>query len=59
MVILIIITITFQYIRIENPNSDKDETVRFSFLDQENGYIELDTVSMEQGASKLYLTGNL
>ena len=34
------------------PDSDKDETVRFSFLDQENGYIELDTVSMEQEASQ-------
>ena len=52
MAILIIIIITLQYIENEHRNSDKDETVRFSFLDQENGYIELDTVNMEQEASQ-------
>ena len=34
------------------PNSVKDETVRFSFLDPVYGYIELDTVNMGQEASQ-------
>ena len=31
-----------------HPNAIKDEIIRFSFLDPVNGYIELDTISMEQ-----------
>ena len=51
-ILIIIIIITLQYIENVYRNSNKDETVRFSFLDQENGYIELDTVSMEHEASQ-------
>ena len=46
-----IVIITLQYIENEHRNSSKDETVKFSFLEQENGYIELDTVNMEQEGS--------
>ena len=35
-----------------HPNAIIDEIIRFSFLDPVNGYIELDSIGMEEVASR-------